>query len=90
MSPLQFRDSQKAPEMVEYDQDGMIHPQQAVDDEIERGILELFNAVLASKLQHKHEHLFTEDYLTAMLRKDGIEWRKRERCSCADKSEQPL
>lgn len=36
----------------------MVFPQQTVDDEIGRGLLELFDALLAAKLQHRHEHLF--------------------------------
>jgi hypothetical protein len=56
---FQFRQSYKSPLLVEYDDEtGMIRPQQTVDDEVSSGILVLFDSVLASKLQHRHEHLF--------------------------------
>lgn len=74
--------------MIEYDNEsGMIRPQQTVDNELANGIKELFDATLASKLQHRHEHLFLQDYMFSKLKAANVEWTKKERCTCGDKSE---
>jgi hypothetical protein len=86
MNNFQFKESYKAPSLVTYNQIGMLIPQQTVDDGIGKGILELFDATLSSKLQHKHEHLFYRDFMHSKLRLLNVDCPKKEKCSCGEKS----